>query len=153
MTLLPNKSLLVITLIISFLILSWLIGQTRFKPVDLLSLPDHSVVEFQLDKKSLQVEVANTPGSITRGLGGRDNLTTDGMLFVFSQPILTTFWMKEMRFPIDIVWLNNGQIVGIERDIQPPVVGTPDDQLERFSAPSPVDMVLETTPYLIEDQL
>ena len=38
------------------------------------------------------------------------------MLFIFSQPDFYPFWMKDMKFPIDIIWLDeNLQIINIEK--------------------------------------
>jgi uncharacterized membrane protein (UPF0127 family) len=42
------------------------------------------------------------------------------MLFVFEEPLRHTFWMKDMKFPIDIIWLDsNGKIVHIEEKLMP----------------------------------
>ena len=91
--------------------------------------------------------MANTLASITQGLSGRTGLDgIDGMLFVFDQPAIRTFWMKGMAMPIDIIWLYQGKVVGIERNVQPPPEGTTDQALERYLAPQVVDMVLETAP-------
>src|SRR3989344_3235869 len=57
---------------------------------------------------TLQVELAETPEAHARGLSGRQSLDEDqGMLFVFSKgsPAAPGFWMKDMNFPIDIIWL------------------------------------------------
>ena len=42
------------------------------------------------------------------------------MLFVFGNEAKHTFWMKDMKFPIDIIWLNSdGKVVHIEKNLQP----------------------------------
>ena len=42
------------------------------------------------------------------------------VLFVFSKPDRYSFWMKDMNFPIDMIWLNqNRQVVFLEKDAQP----------------------------------
>src|ERR1035437_7103439 len=47
-----------------------------------------------------------------KGLGGRDSLPQNtGMLFVFDMPDTYGFWMKDMHFPIDIIWLNKDMMV------------------------------------------
>jgi len=129
----------------------WLLTRQPTKPIDLTSIPDHSIITWQLNGQELQVEVVNTPASIQQGLGGREKLDIDdvgtgGMLFVFSEPGRPIFWMKDMRFAIDIIWLNEGEIVGIDENVQPPAAGTPDSQLETFPAPRSVDMALEMLP-------
>lgn len=56
-----------------------------------------------------------------RGLGGLDSLPTDqGMLFSFKESDLYAFWMKDMRFPIDIIWVGaNLVVVDIAKDVPP----------------------------------
>jgi uncharacterized protein len=42
------------------------------------------------------------------------------MLFSFSQPGYYRFWMKDMKFPIDIIWISpDHKVAGIERDVEP----------------------------------
>jgi len=56
--------------------------------------------------KILLTELALTPESQGRGLSGRISLQEDeSMLFVFDQPGRYPFWMKDMNFPIDIIWI------------------------------------------------
>jgi len=59
-------------------------------------------------------EIVRTPEAMARGLGGRDALAWgDGMLFQYTRPGFLRFWMKDMRFAIDIVWIRDGRIVDI----------------------------------------
>jgi uncharacterized membrane protein (UPF0127 family) len=52
------------------------------------------------------VEVAASPANRERGLSGRPGLPADaGMLFIFPSPGLHGFWMKDMSFAIDLVWI------------------------------------------------
>lgn len=63
-------------------------------------------------------EVADTPASRELGLGDRDSLCVDcAMLFRFETAGNYGFWMKGMRFPLDLAWIRDGRIVHIERDI------------------------------------
>ena len=45
------------------------------------------------------------------------------MLFVFEKRIPHSFWMKNMRFPIDIIWLDNQRIVELAENVPPPQEG------------------------------
>lgn len=84
-----------------------------------------------------KLEIAHTDPVRALGLGDRDGLPKDrGMLFLFDTPKPYGFWMKGMRFPIDMLFLFQGKIVFIERSIQPsdPKIVIP---------PSPVNQVLE----------
>jgi uncharacterized membrane protein (UPF0127 family) len=67
------------------------------------------------------VEVADTDATRSRGLSGRPSIGQhQAMLFIYDQPGMRCFWMKDMRFSIDMVWLNpDKKVVNIERDISP----------------------------------
>jgi uncharacterized membrane protein (UPF0127 family) len=70
---------------------------------------------------ALDVEVVNTNLSRSLGLSGRSRLQdNEGMLFVFDHPGKYGFWMKDMNFALDIIWINqNGIVVWIEREVDP----------------------------------
>ena len=57
----------------------------------------------------------------TKGLSVKDALDeNEAMLFVFGNEGEHTFWMKDMKFPIDIIWLDgNKTVVHIEHNLQP----------------------------------
>ncbi|MEY2664714.1 MAG: hypothetical protein RIT04_522 [Candidatus Parcubacteria bacterium] len=67
------------------------------------------------------VLVADTNSEKELGLGGRDSLASDtGMLFVFDESSEHAFWMKDMKFGIDIIWLDeNMRVVHVENDVLP----------------------------------
>lgn len=86
-------------------------------------------------------EVAVTPEQQALGLGGRDYSMreTDGMLFLFDPPTIPKFWMKGMKFDLDMIWLNGTTIVGIEKNVPKESFFT----LKTFSPNQPVTAVLE----------
>jgi len=92
----------------------------------------------------IQAELALSPAQWQQGLSGRKKLEENkGMLFVFPESSYQTFWMKDMRFSIDIIWIDeNFQIVGIEKNVPP--CRTSEDKCPLYSSPLPVKYVLET---------
>lgn len=93
---------------------------------------------------SVQVDLAIEPDEQTLGLGYRNGLDEDtGMLFVGTAPRSRTFWMKGMRFCLDIIWIEDGQIVGAAENVCPDPPGTPDPERETYSSGIPVSHVLE----------
>jgi uncharacterized protein len=84
-------------------------------------------------------DIADTPEKRTLGLSGRTTLLPDtGMLFVFDQPGAHGIWMKDMRFPIDILWIDaHYTIVHIEKNV------SPDTYPSSFTPPVPALFVLE----------
>lgn len=54
----------------------------------------------------LNLLIADTDATLERGLSGRSALPPDqAMLFVFPEPQIYSFWMKDMKFSIDIAWM------------------------------------------------
>src|SRR6266705_3024888 len=67
---------------------------------------------LQVSGHIVRLEVAKTAAAQAKGLGGRQGIANDqGMLFVFSKEDVECFWMKDMRFPLDIIWLDGRQKV------------------------------------------
>ena len=62
-------------------------------------------------------EVAKTPDEQARGLSGRDSIPgTGGMLFPFDPPRVQSFWMRNTRVALDIIWISpRMMVVGVER--------------------------------------
>ncbi len=85
------------------------------------------------------VSVADTARTRQLGLSGRSRLSADeGMLFVFPEDGKYAFWMKDMRFSIDIIWLSAaGSIVHITRSV------SPDTYPRTFESDTPARYVLE----------
>ncbi len=67
-----------------------------------------------INKLEIPVEIAETPAEAQKGLSGRASLDPEkGMLFIFAKADYYHFWMPDMHFPIDIIWINNNQVVDI----------------------------------------
>jgi len=95
--------------------------------------------------KTIQVEIANTRDLRTKGLSGVTSLPKDnGMLFVFeSKKATPTFWMKDMLIPLDIIWIANGKVVKLDKNVAAPASDAKDGSLIKYSSPQAVDYVLE----------
>ncbi len=67
------------------------------------------------------VSIMRSDAEREKGLSGTENLPTDdAMLFVFPLDGKWGFWMKDMNYPIDIVWLNSDrQVVYVVKAAQP----------------------------------
>ncbi len=101
----------------------------------------HTTIE--LKGQTLNVMVAETPAQQFRGLGKRDSLAPyGGMLFLFDESDRHAFVMRDMRFPIDIVWFDRGTVVDIASNvaIEP---DRPEDQLTRYYPRTEANTVLE----------
>jgi uncharacterized membrane protein (UPF0127 family) len=76
---------------------------------------------IRLHGNTYHMTVLREPDELTRGLSGTESLGQDqAMLFVFPQVSKWAIWMKDMNYPIDIVWLDSdGQVVYLVKDAQP----------------------------------
>lgn len=86
------------------------------------------------------VEIAQTDTQKEKGLSGRPALQNNhGMYFPFRSPDFYAFWMKDMMFSIDILYIANGKIVAIFPNNKPN--SNPYDTVIKPS--EPIDSVLE----------
>ncbi len=94
---------------------------------------------IKINETSIEVEVVDTPETRTMGLSNRKTLPEGaGMLFIFDSPVQDGFWMKDMRFAIDIVWIDEKfRVVDIEKEV------TPETFPQIFYPDQPVKYVLE----------
>jgi uncharacterized protein len=67
------------------------------------------------------VELAKTEKKISQGLMFRESLASNrGMLFIFAQPGIYSFWMKNTKIPLDIIWLNDKkEVVFLANNVVP----------------------------------
>jgi uncharacterized membrane protein (UPF0127 family) len=73
---------------------------------------------LEINGKKISVEIADTPRVQEKGLGERDSLAWNhGMYFEYSKPAFYAFWMKGMRFSIDIIWLRDDRIVDVDANV------------------------------------
>lgn len=107
------------------------------------SLEDHQQVTVEVGDKKLRVEVVTHPDSITQGLSERSEIGSDGMLFLLPTQRQAHFWMKQMKFDLDLIWIKDGQVVGITANVPHPSATTPDHQLPNYPSPGEVAAVLE----------
>ena len=105
--------------------------------------PPGSVV--QIGEASFRVDVAVTGAERSQGLSGRATLEPDtGMLFVYDSDGPRTFWMPDMHFPLDMIWIRSDCVVtGVTANVPNPPASTPRDQLPRYPSDGPVRFVLE----------
>ncbi len=98
---------------------------------------------IKIENTEIEVEVARTSEERSKGLGGRTSLAENsGMVFVFNQNSTPVFWMKDTKIPLDLIWINDNKIIGIDKNV-PVEEGVADKNLKKYPAPSAVDYVLE----------
>ena len=87
----------------------------------LVKLSQYRNLTVTIDRYNISAFVADTDDKRSKGLSGVENMSENqGMLFIFNYPSKQGFWMKEMMFPLDIIWLDsNYSVIHIEKKLQP----------------------------------
>ncbi|MFN3301665.1 MAG: DUF192 domain-containing protein [Patescibacteria group bacterium] len=118
--------------------------KTSFKKLDLAT---PSFTNIYLKDKIIKAEIVKKPEEMAIGLSKYDDLAEDqGMLFLFSKKTKPAFWMKGMKFAIDIIWLDDDKIV----DLTPNLLPT-EEKLIIYKPKKPVNKVLEVKAGFIEE--
>ncbi len=91
------------------------------------------------------VDLAISPEERQQGLSGREQMGLDaGMLFVFEGERPLAFWMKEMHFPLDIIWIDaECRLLDVAADVPTPPPNANSEEIPRVQSPSPARYVLE----------
>ncbi|MEK9177970.1 MAG: DUF192 domain-containing protein [Patescibacteria group bacterium] len=102
-------------------------------------LGTYATTTIRAPKGDIQVEISDTQDKMEFGLSNRTSLEQNsGMLFSFQNSQPQSFWMKDMLFPLDIVWINSDkEVTGVTHDL------SPDSYPEAFDSPGEVQYVLE----------
>ncbi len=131
----------------TFIVISFLIAIVIFLAVAALYIKPFNVGETKknltVGSQTFEVGIADNAVTRAKGLSSRPSLAEkEGLLFLFSSPGNNGFWMKDMNFPIDIVWINGGKVIGFSENLQP----EPNKSifsLPVYYPPGAVDWVLE----------
>ncbi len=68
----------------------------------------------------VMVELAETSDELYAGLSFRDELCENcGMLFLFNDSARRAFVMRNMNFPLDIIWIRDGVVTKIDKNLPP----------------------------------
>ncbi|HSW74814.1 MAG TPA: DUF192 domain-containing protein [Candidatus Saccharimonadales bacterium] len=99
---------IVIALVCSYVAVNFVLASSHYKTL-------------HAPHANYRLKVANTPAQRMEGLSARTSMAThDGMLFDFNTPVKSCFWMRDMLFPLDIIWLDSGRrVVHVQPGLSP----------------------------------
>jgi uncharacterized protein len=97
--------------------------------------------KIRIQNHTFSIEVAVTEAQKELGLGKREKLDANtGMLFPYDHKEQYNFWMKDMHFPLDFIWIDGKTVVDITKNVPPPT-GT--EQPVVITPKVPVDKIFE----------
>jgi uncharacterized membrane protein (UPF0127 family) len=99
------------------------------------------------------IDIADIDILRTKGLSGRISMSrNEGMLFIFSEYGIYSFWMKEMNFPLDFVWVRDETVVDITQNVPKPAIEDGNTQnLPLYSPKIPINKVLEINSGMVKE--
>jgi uncharacterized protein len=134
-----NRAVLIIGIIIIIVLGIW--AFLNVMPF-LGNLFGNTAGSVTINGQTFKADVADTGELQEKGLSGKKSLPEDrGMLFVFNAPDYHSFWMKEMQFPIDIIFINDDKVVTVYENVEPP--DSENSPLPLYKPTIPADKVLE----------
>lgn len=115
------RKILTLLLVLGLPVIAFLLYERGDVPLKGIFTVEQEEYVVRLGNAPVRVTVADSVEERAQGLSGRRELpSTSGLLFIFEQSGFHGFWMKEMRFPIDIIWIDeNFRIVDIEANVSP----------------------------------
>lgn len=119
----------------------------RDKIFEFSELKDYSTVFLKIGDKIIETELVFSQEAMYLGLSGRENLLPDkGMLFVFGSYGEQSFSMRNMNFPLDLVFLKDGKVLKVFSNL------VPEDEIPRdIYQYGPADMVIELSANYFKD--
>ena len=103
--------------------------------------PFRGSAQVQINDKAISLIVARSDKDRMKGLSGRDNLSEDqGMLFMFEKKGQYGFWMRDMKFPLDIIYIDDNTVVYL---VENAPAGAQAPNLTIYTPDTDVNRVLE----------
>lgn len=135
-------------LIVATIITGAIITQREIRKKEVVVIaPQFQTVELGIGSKVLSARIANTDKLRTQGLSGTPELGAgNAMLFVFDSTAIQSFWMKDMNYSIDIIWLDDSKkIVSIKEH------ATPESYPDQFAPDTSARYVVEVSDGFIKE--
>jgi len=105
---------------------------------------DGKTIEAKIGDNTLLLKVATTPASQAQGyMGAKESPNeNEGIMFVYDEPMPLSFWMKNVNFPLDIMFFDSEmQCVGYET--MDPYRGEPDTAIKHYISKKPARFAVE----------
>jgi uncharacterized protein len=131
--------IILIALSLLFLAMTFFVVINLFQVIKQEKLSTGQVI---INNQVINVELAKTTSQQTQGLSNRFSLAENsGLLFIFPDYSLRSFWMKDMKFPLDFIWIKGNIIVDITPNVPAPTLGQ--KELPVYQPKTEVNYVLE----------
>lgn len=125
----------------ALVVLVIILAIARFRGIPLV--PSIGGASVEIASQKYDVEIADDEKELQKGLSGRSSLGQNkGMLFIFERKDKYTFWMKDTKIPLDIIFIDDNKIVDMYKNV-PPQDGKENAVLPLYTSKAPANFVLE----------
>ena len=126
--------------ILNFFIIAFILGIAIFF-IWKKATPEEDRPFLTINNHQIYLEIAESNKDQAQGLSDRESMPPDhGMLFVYDQPAVRSFWMNRMKFNLDFIFIRDNQIVDLVENVPFPQSG---QQPQFVISKKPFDRVLE----------
>ncbi|HLC94247.1 MAG TPA: DUF192 domain-containing protein [Patescibacteria group bacterium] len=132
-----KKKHIFISFCIIFLFFLSFLSLNRYRVI-ISPLKEYKIIGVKIKNKSFTLFIADSEEKKNKGLSQLSKIKdTEGMLFTFSKPDYYFFWMKDMQFSLDFIFMNGNTVVAVLNNVEP---GT---YPQAFSSPYLFDKAIE----------
>ena len=137
-----KQNILMLAVLFAIFISAFLFLTQKNQEIEKTQLLQVNLVNSKNEYLRINAEIADNESEQLKGLGGRGKIPSDrGMLFVFQEEYILNFWMKDMKFALDMIFLDSQfNIVDIKQNLQP---CKPDEACPIYFPQKPAQYVLE----------
>lgn len=140
-----KKKHIFISFCIIFLFFLSFLALNRYRSI-ISPLNGYKTTKVKIKNESFTLFIADSEEKRNKGLSQLSKIKdTEGMLFTFSKLDYYFFWMKDMQFPLDFIFVNRNTVVSVLNNIEP---GT---YPQAFSSPYLFDKAIELSAGQVKD--
>ena len=104
----------------------------------LINKLSNGYLNLEIEGIVFKAKIADSPLEWRKGLSNTISLgEKEGMLFIFPYSEKRIFHMKDMNFALDLLWIKDKIIIGLEKNM---II---DQGEKKYNSPEEIDMVLE----------
>ena len=113
-------SILILLLVLGYLFIASSPDKSQDQSDASLQFNDRKIISAQIGSKRYNLFVSDTEAQRSQGLSNIETmLPNEGMIFIFDSPAKYGFWMKDMQFSLDLLYLYGNNIVAVREDLSP----------------------------------
>ena len=115
-----------------------------------VSEKENEISSVEILGKSVNIEIADEYDELRKGLMFRESLAEDsGMLFIFEDEMIRSFWMKNTLIPLDLIFIDEDFVIV---NIRENAVPCEEDPCPTYNSKEPAKYVLEVNAGYVEEQ-